>query len=156
MKQLFLDGHVYNALYCPPNMEGCAAYAHIYYGTPEFPEDQFGKSISNCHNDDGISLENHLNTHVLPLLNDGLDNSPYIVLGMTQVNMVPEPLFIIGRRDCKQLEDGETVKIEKLLQDIIKKNNEKALKKSTTTDSGFFASKKPAAKCTPKSNLRPR
>jgi hypothetical protein len=143
MRKLFLDGRVYNALYDPPNREGCTAYAHIYYGTKKSPKDQHGKSISSCHIDDGISLEKHLYQYVLPLLNVSRNESGYFALTVMRTNMNPYPFFVLARNDKQKLTPEDLFTLEDCLLKIIDKNNTNDSKNAKILSSGIFADKTP-------------
>jgi hypothetical protein len=149
MKKIFLDGGVYEAVYdLPfPNLKADTtkkrtAYAQIYYGTKEAPTDHKGDSLFSYRDDWEGLMHNDLRINVLPIINAGLKNTPYVALGVSDANMNPFPFFTLVRNDREFLTSTDIKAIESHLLTIIDLHNSNNVENVMCSSNEFFNKRK--------------
>jgi hypothetical protein len=97
------------------------ALAGICYGSSKQLHDHQGKRIGT----NKVNFEKHLETDVMPIIAQGLKNSPYQYVYLDYMNQAPQPYLAICRIDKAPLEIKDLQAIKQLLDATLKTHNEK-------------------------------
>ncbi|MBA3662544.1 MAG: hypothetical protein H0W64_12550 [Gammaproteobacteria bacterium] len=99
------------------------ALAFIYFDQNNSPRDHRNQPIGTFYQEP-FELEKEVNNKILPVICNGLSNTPYKTRGTDFVNNAPHPAIEIMRKDNGPVSQIDMANISNILNSMVNQNNQ--------------------------------